>query len=192
MTSTRRRVNQQGFTLMELLIALSVFAVMGVMIMGGLRSLARARSNNRLAEQRLAELANALTLLEHDLIQTVNELPLSYNPLESELEFTRTGWRNPGYAKRSSLKKITYVCRAGQLSRQLWPDPADTESAPFTELLLDKVDKCRVRFFNQSWYEGPWPPPKQMKQQPQVHALEFIITLKDMGVFNRIFLLPGG
>src|SRR5690606_22350959 len=68
--SARKR--QGGFTLMEMLIAMAVFAVMSMVAYQGLRAVLDADHITREQAQRLADLQVTLSVLERDLAQVVD------------------------------------------------------------------------------------------------------------------------
>ena len=106
--------DRNGFTLVELVVAMGVFAMLSALAYGGLRSVL---NNQAYTAQRAAELARlqlAYRLLEQDMQQVVkrgirNEYGDPIGPLiagsglEQQLEFTRGGWRNPAGQLRLSL-----------------------------------------------------------------------------------------
>jgi len=198
--------NARGFSLLELLVALSVFAIMTGMAYGGLRSLVKAREHNLRETERLAALDSAMSLLQRDLIQVVNRPvhdqygdlrpPLEYHQENGPvLEFSRTGRRNPTGQKRSSLLRVTYLLADGCLERHLWPElerkPGDT---PFKEEILQQVEVFRITFFAKGrWYADQWPPRQAETEPPRVlpQAVKITVTLKDWGTIHRLFILPG-
>ena len=64
-------MNQRGFTLLELLIAMAIFAIMAVMAYGGLKTVLATRQavTERAAE--LRQLQQTLQLLNEDLLQAL-------------------------------------------------------------------------------------------------------------------------
>jgi len=60
-----------GFTLLELLVSLSIFALIGVMAYGGLQSVMIQQSRTEEASQRLADLQKAYRIMRRDLEQIV-------------------------------------------------------------------------------------------------------------------------
>ncbi|UCE89614.1 MAG: type II secretion system minor pseudopilin GspJ, partial [Pseudomonadota bacterium] len=99
-TSAPRQV---GFTLLELLVALAVFAVMSAMAYGGLSSVLNMREQTDAAAQRLASVQRAFLRIERDLEQSVTRgvrdafgsMQLALEAAEDgdngRLEFTRIG-----------------------------------------------------------------------------------------------------
>jgi general secretion pathway protein J len=126
---------QGGFTLLELLVALSVFALVSVMAYGGLRSVLDARAHTDRASRELAELQVALTLLSRDLGQMVArpvrdvhgdpQAPLRFNASADRprLELVRS-------SARSGLQRVAWEVDGGRLYRLAWSvlDGADPDA----------------------------------------------------------------
>lgn len=110
------RETQRGFTLLELVVALAIFALLGV---GAYRVLSGALvANDRAAarDDEFRRLQKAVRTLEADLAQTVERSvrgdygdaePVFVGTADS-LTLTRAGWPNPWGAKRSTLQRVDY------------------------------------------------------------------------------------
>ncbi|MBL4833563.1 MAG: type II secretion system minor pseudopilin GspJ [Pseudomonas sp.] len=140
---------QGGFTLLEVLVAMAVFAIMSVVAYGGLRAVLTADSVTQIHAQRLADLQVTLSVLERDLAQVVaitvrDEFGDRLPPLrlraggESKmLELVRAG---AGGDQR--LRRTAWLITDRGLERQLWPgvDIVDTETVrvqPFGDLVAE-------------------------------------------------------
>src|SRR5690625_440889 len=114
--SHRRRHN--GFTLLELLIALSIFALVSVIVFTGLQSSLDSRERTNLRADRLIEVQRALNCLRQDLEQAVPRAIRDQmgdfdpkNAFQQTLDgiaFTRGGRSNPLGLERSSLERLGY------------------------------------------------------------------------------------
>ncbi|SDR87780.1 general secretion pathway protein J [Halopseudomonas litoralis] len=128
---------QLGFTLLEMLIAMAVFAVMSVVAYQGLRAVLNADFITREQGQQLADLQVTLSVLERDLAQVVDVTvrdefgdplpPLRLRPGAEEhlLELVRAGAGGDQRLRRSAWQ----ITDRG-LERRLWPgvDIVDAES----------------------------------------------------------------
>src|SRR5690606_4065795 len=143
---TQRRGGEGRFTLLEMLIAMAVFAVMSLVAYQGLRAVLNADHVTREQAQRLADLQVTLSVLERDLAQVVDVTvrdefgdplpPLRLRPGADEhlLELVRAGAGGDQRLRRSAWQ----ITDRG-LERRLWPgvDIVDAESMrvrPFAEL----------------------------------------------------------
>lgn len=107
-----------GLTILEVLIALSIFALIGVASYRMLTSVIRTQHITIEHSEELGQLQKTLLIMERDLeqivkrsIRTSSNKPLVYLSLnggEYPLEFTRTGWRNPLLLSRSSMQRVAY------------------------------------------------------------------------------------
>ncbi|HYQ90883.1 MAG TPA: type II secretion system minor pseudopilin GspJ [Candidatus Competibacteraceae bacterium] len=204
--------HQRGFTLLELLVALAVFAIMAAAAYSSLHNILYTEAAVETESQRLAELQMAFFLLERDIEQAVprgirDEYGETQPPLQTGrllgdlLIFTRAGWDNPLAQPRSSLQRLSYRFEQGQLLRLAW-DTLDRGGArkPQSSLLLDGVQDVRVRFLNdEDKWDKEWPPkeaePKaesEAEQKPKLpRAVEVTVVLNDWGEITRLFPLAG-
>ncbi len=203
---------QSGFTLLELLVALSIFAVMSVMVFGGLREVVNVRAATDKHTSRLAELQLAFMNFSRDARQLVNrtvrgEYGDRLNVLQSNdigkyrLELTRGGHPNPAGLNRSSLQRVAYGVEDNKLYRYRWNvlDRAE-DSLPVRTLMLKDINGFSLRFLgrvepsgeiqNNQWLTA-WPPQTDgegVDVFPQ--AIEVTFELDDWGRFTRLFIFP--
>lgn len=124
---------QKGFTLLELVIAMAVFAVIMIMVMGGLNIVLKSQDQVSAKAKRLGELQMAVVVLVRDLNQII-ERPvrnnagdltgvITINPKDLiRLEFTSGGNVNPNQMyQRSTLQRIGYGLDNENLIRFSWP-----------------------------------------------------------------------
>ena len=200
--------HQRGFTLLELLVALAVFAIMAAAAYSSLHNILYTEAAVETETRRLAELQMAFFLLERDIEQAVprgirDEYGETQPPLQTGrllgdlLIFTRAGWDNPLGQPRSGLQRLSYRFEQGQLFRLAW-NTLDCGGAgkPQSSLLLDGVQDVRVRFLNdEDKWEKEWPPKEEdpeVEQKPKLpRAVEVTVVLNDWGEITRLFPLAG-
>lgn len=192
-----------GFTLIEILVAMVIVAVIGVLAYGGLQGLIREREQTATSMQRLRLVQQALAIMTRDLSQLeprpVRD-PLGGMPLaaflstpqnQPSLVFTRGGWSNPLADVRSTEERVAYQLDNDQLLRLSWPEldvPAQTE--PVRQVLLTDVTQFDLRFMDGSGtWQNQWPPlnvnsAAYLAQLPR--AVEIDVTLKDLGRITRL------
>ncbi len=193
----------RGFTLLELLVAIAVFAVMSAIAYGGITTATDAQARVFKSTERLREVQSAVRRLTADLYQ-IQPRPVrdvigdgqlaavqSGAGAEYALELTTGGWSNPLGAPRSTLQRVAYGVEDGKLVRFHWLSLDRTlATQPLrTELVTGVVD-MRVRFLDaaREWYDD-WP---QLSDEPadglrlRPLAVEFSIELEDKGVITRL------
>ena len=124
-----------GFTLLELLVALAIFALLSVMAYAGLSTVLTANQILDTHMERLSEVQRSVTLLSRDIRQTVNrnirdtfgdtKQPLigasEFDTLGTPaIELSRTGYANPLGTKRSFLQRVAYRVEEETLYRNSW------------------------------------------------------------------------
>ena len=201
----------RGFTLLELLVALAVFAIMAAAAYGGLRNVMFTRAALEDENRRLGAVQMAFHRLEQDIEQTAPrgvrdeygepQPALSGGTLASEaLALTRAGWDNPLGQPRANLQRVAYRLRDGRLWRLYW-DVLDRGGPlePREIVLLDRVRELRLRFLDPgNTWQTEWPPPTDPagdgQEKPDLDALpravELSLTLEDWGEITRLLPLP--
>lgn len=200
---------QRAFTLLELLVALAIFAVLALLAYGGLNGLMNTRAATEERAEELHRLQMTYRILERDIEQWVprpirNEFGESEASLrageriDAAFELTRGGWRNPAEQLRSTQQRVAYTVRDNALLRYQWPtlDRAP-DAKPREQTLLEEVDEVRVRFLDQTgqWQER-WPPagqtfvPGQPAAETLPRAVEVVLITERWGELRWLFLLP--
>ena len=199
MTATARN----GFTLIEVMVALAVFGVLSVM---AYMALGQTLSNaDMLGErmQRLEAMQRAIRYLDSDLMQTAPRpvrglLGDGYEPAirssfgsEYALEVTHGGWNNPAGLPRGTLQRSAYRIEDGELIRYHWRVLDRTiNNEPIQTVLLDGVESIVFRYLTSDG-EGSeqWPPtntpgPAGFRLRPR--GVEIVLTLTDEGEIRRL------
>ncbi len=198
------RRSQRGFTLLEMLVAIAIFALVAIMAHTGLRSVLNNRLHVEQQADRLQQLQLAITLIGRDLVQAVprpirDEFGDRQPALqgggsfgEGRLELTHAGWRNPAGQPRSELQRVAYRLGEEGLERWSWQvlDRAQ-DSEPYRALLLDGVDELSFRFMDEQrqWHDH-WPVEAlegDLARLPR--AIEVILQLDGRGTIRRLWPL---
>lgn len=194
----------QGFTLIEILIALTVFAILATITSSTLYYAFTARTRVNEQADRLNTLQLAVSIIQQDISQII-ERPIRGNEMRlfpafvgqpQYLEFTRDGVINPGsIEKRSNLKRIALVCQDNKLLRRTWAslDPLDRNIDEDREL-INNLSGCNFNYLNQNlqvlteWHEQAVS--QNQRQEPLPKAIQLNLKLNDWGKFNLLFIIP--
>lgn len=188
----------RGFTLLELLVALAVFAVVAVMAYGGLQGMLDAREHTRQTALRLGALQFAVSLLADDLRQAVprgvrdaygDPLPALAGERDG-IELTRAGHANPVEARRASIQRVRWGVESGALVRWSWPVLDRTPgSVPAGRRLLEEVRGLELEYRVDETWQRQWPP-DGTAAPPLPRAVRVTLELADWGTVQRLVLLP--
>ncbi|MGD9255003.1 MAG: type II secretion system minor pseudopilin GspJ [Chromatiales bacterium] len=195
-----------GFTLVEILIAMAVFAVISVITYTTLTSAINVSNRTSVVAQSLADIQRVLMLMERDLIQMAPRPVLNengdeqpaflINGLSTEgFEFTRSGYQNPARLARSLLKRIAYEVRDEKLYRKTWQvlDRATQTEPEFEEPLMEGVTRFEIAAYGNDWVEQ-WPPEEPGSQalpglDTLPRAVRVLMEIEDYGSFT--VMIPG-
>lgn len=193
-----------GFTLLELLVAVAVFAVLSAMAYGGLRNVIDNSQQTNVSMQRLQQVQLTMLHISRDFTQlSQRNIRDEYgNPSNNIragedadiiIEFSRGGRRNPAELLRSHIQRVAYKIEDNTLSRLHWPHLDRTqEMQPYESVLLEDVEDASIRFLdnNNEWHDE-WPPLSATGQADgnavALSAIEFTLELQDWGELVRIF-----
>ncbi|KTC78261.1 GspJ family T2SS minor pseudopilin variant LspJ [Legionella brunensis] len=195
---------EKGFTLIEILIALAVFAILATVTSSAMYYAFNTKERVNQQADRLNVIQLAIILIERDTTQTIartirgNEMHLfsAFIGQPQYLELTRLGIENPNsQEKRSNLQRVAYVCHDNQLLRRSWPvlDPTNRDNYE-DRILLDNLLDCKFAYLDHNlqvlseWRENALQ--QNQKSQPLPKALQFNLTLKDWGKMSLLFIIP--
>lgn len=195
-------MSQRGFTLIEVLIAMAIVAIIGVASAQVVSSVIASDEASRKGDKRITLLQRTYQTIQRDMLQMTSRsarvngakpskqfIFAGENVLESDddgIVFTRKGWRNPAQMfPRSNLQGVGYRVVDGKLERlhYLYPDQgAGTE--PQITTLIEGVIGFKLEYFDEKKWQKQW----QKPTLPQGIALN--ITTEALGVVRWQFLVP--
>lgn len=192
---------RSGFTLVEVLVALMLFALIAAAGAAVLSVSIDNRFDVRSATDRTAALQRTRSLLRADLGQATarrtrdrdgEPQPLALagatRPGDPVLTVTRAGWSPAGNAGRSSLQRVEYWLVEGRLERRVSPFLDGSRPGP-PQQLLSGVTDLTVTFIRDG-LETPVPFPGLNGDTPD--AVRFSLTLEGYGPMTQLFLVGSG
>ena len=199
--ASRTERSQRGFTLLEILVALAVFAIASAIAYSGLNAVASTKSSLDKEIRFWRELGQVFDRMEMDFTQTLPHLlrtdngelspPLSASSAEAGGFFIELSRRD---GERSPVH-VVYRCDNGVLSLRVGPvNGSLTNAATLATVaapvypLLENVDDCEAALLdgNNSW-RRLWP---EGQSQVRPRAIRIRLTLAGRGKFERVYYLP--
>lgn len=192
-----------GFTLLEILVAVTIFAIAAQLVFGGLRNILHAREQLAPRHESAAALRYGVTLLSQDLGALVPRAvrdalgdpapALQAGTREELVVLSRLDAARPLLLDEVAVYRVSYRLRDGQLIRETWPviDPVQA-TRPVEQVVLEHVRELRLRFMADQaadWSEI-WPAGGDDGLVALPRAIEFELVF-DNGDTLRRLLLPG-
>lgn len=202
-TCTLWKCTQQGFTLLEVLIAIAIFSVVSLASFTIFDTVLRGDENSKLRSERQNELQRAFLLMERDFTQIAkrsmrvngeapgkNFLQTSDDSFladEQAIAFVRNGWTNPGLLlPRSDMQSVAYRITDETLQRLHYNFvDAVVGQEPRIRPLITQVTSLAFEFYDGKRWQKQW----SGETLPQAIAIE--IETEDYGLIRRQFLVAG-
>jgi general secretion pathway protein J len=203
----------RGFTLLELLVALFIAALIFAMGYGAINQALTSRSSLQEQQTRLLELQTAMRVIEQDFVQLAPRpirapVGYTYQPaLQSSTTtqplaaLTRGGWANPNGLQRPGLQRVAYFFENGTLRREYWTvlDPTQSNTTLKRDLMTHlKAVRFRYMDVSHQW-QDQWPPTSNaaggFNQESMLRgrpmAVEITLDTEYWGTLVRILEVPG-
>lgn len=187
MSARAQALRTHGFTLIELVVALFITAIMFAIGYGELEQALKSRQEVEQQSARMLAIQHAVRIIEQDfellqprpvrnlvgdgylpaliagssngqLINTAGS-SASLGTATPLVTFTRGGWTNPTGVQRSELQRVSYAVQNGTLVRAYWPVlDATLEDTVISRVLLDHVKGFSLRFMDAGHrWQTQWP-----------------------------------
>ncbi len=184
-----------GMTLIELMVALAIFAVLGVVSVRAVTATTESRQRLADALQRWGEITRLLQMTESDLMQIVARPPSpgGANPPStivaqpsagtgSEFSFIRLD------GGRNTVRRRGYRLEGDRVVLLRWPG-VDMESTPTKDVVLENVKALRISMITAAGRRSAFWPPDPASAGTLPVAIELELELPDAGTIRRLFAL---
>lgn len=196
-------MNNRGFTLLEILIALTVFAILSVITATAMHQAFNTRERlNKQADQ-LNKLQIAVTQIQRDTQQIIKRPILgtemhTFAPFIGQptyIEFTKDGIANPlATAQQSALQRIAFLCDANQLIRRKWHSIDTPKRNQYQDkTLLTSLSACSFSYIahNQQTFTEWQAYALQQNQSDETFPMLIQLNIKtNWGKMSLLFKLP--
>jgi len=188
-----------GYTLIEVIIALAIFAILGTISVGLLSRAFDTQARLEAQMEPLAALQLAVTRINRDTSQIVDRGTSSFVGETSYNEFIRGGIVIPDDSEaKSTLKRVALVCENNEkLIRKTWARVDPLSPSDFQEqVLINNLESCDFSYLakGDTWV-SKWPmttTPSKEKPPPFPRAIKLKLSLKNFGNIPLLFVIPGG
>ena len=197
----------RGYTLIEILIALSVFAIVSAITTTAMYQAFTTRERINIKSNLLNALQLGITIISRDTEQMMqfepfqidHEIRHAFTGESNYFELTRGGFVNPeAEESRSTEQRISYLCKNNQLIRRSWGTATPTKSNHgHDKILFKNLLNCHFSYLNThrdsltSWPDSQDKGP-DTKMEILPIAIKVTVTIEHLGNMSLLFAIPGG
>jgi general secretion pathway protein J len=198
----------RGFTLIELMVAIFIMALLAAMGYGAINQAMNSRESLEQRQQRLLAVQTTMRVMAQDFDQLSlrpvrdasgqawQPVLLSGQSSQPYLTFTRGGWANPAGIQRPALQRVAYALDNKVLRRDYFPVlDALVSTQPIKRELLADVKSVTFRYMDVSrQWRDQWPPQTAVQGVQNLRlrpiAVEVVIDTEEFGKLRRVFEVP--
>ena len=200
----KRVKTQHGFTLIEIMIAIGIFSLIGLASTQVLFSVLRSDELSQKSVAEITRMQRTFQIMQRDIMQITARktringgepqdtfLLAGEGMIESDddgIAFTRLGWRNPAQMfPRGTVQAVGYRLQENKLQRlhYLYPDQ-ETGTEPQVTTLLESVENLKFEYFDNKKWQKNW----QGSKLPR--GIAVILTTEKHGEIRWQFMVAGG
>ena len=192
---------QQGFTLIEMLLSLAIFGMLGLATHSVLNSTMLARDAVVAQNDSLTSIQRAFTILESDFVQLAQRHARIDGEAPSEklfhaeeylfdsenigFAFVKDGWTNPAMVlPRSEMQPVAYRLIEGNLQRLYFNFvDSDIGTEPRVQPMMEGIESITLDYF----YDKEWK--KELPENGLPKLIKFTLVTKTYGEISRTFPL---
>lgn len=178
-----------GFTLVELLVAIAIFAVLSALGWKIFDYLVKVKDRNAMHEENLGQLQEAYQQVQRDTLQIIpvtasfGQQILPAISLENQkISFSKTGMTDPLKQGISTYERVEYVYNAQdkKLYRLKYANLNLPNSAqPLSSVLLNDVDQYQVTLLNPNELER-WPDENTFNERQLPRGIKIKVMIRDV------------
>lgn len=185
-----RRDACRGLTLIELMVALTVFAILGTLTYRGTNAMFASNEHIERELERWREINRAFQIIENELFQVASPQGGDTSDSASPMRLQAAqGVRDLRFLSLAGGGGPEWIGFTFQQQRIDWTrTPMGGAARSERDTLLEDVAGVRWRFLAESGWTEAWPPEDDSTQAlPRAIGLE--LTLPQIGTVNRIYAL---
>ncbi len=188
-----------GFTLLEILVALFIFTIVSMLLMGGLHTVMTAAQRVEVSAEEIANLQMAFLRLSRDIEVTLNrpitnehgkvEWSLQGDTIHFDVTHAGVGMA-ADYEPVSTIERTRYAFHDGQLTRATYPVlDRIPKKEPQEEALLTGLKAVRFDYIDaKGQLQQKWPVPgKNPKQVPR--GVKITVTYSMRGSVSQTYVI---
>ncbi|WP_395338678.1 type II secretion system minor pseudopilin GspJ [Ningiella sp. W23] len=193
-----------GFTLIELIVAIAIFALVAMAANQVLQNVTTSAELSDTELSNLQDLQRAMLVMERDFQQIADRIPrvqgeenqLIINGGEYEFEsdadgigIVRSGWHNPQLMlPRSSLQNVVYRVQENQLQR-LHTNYVDAVigTEPRVRVLLQNIEDLQIDVLNSLGTDDDFEWSENIENTQLPAAIRITVISSDFGEITRVF-----